>query len=157
MRFSTLLKAFEYSILNQGGVSITPEQLGLKVKNPNFPGTGSSTGLSGGFSSFLNQAQNGLVSGALPTAPTPPTPPADPANTVEQAKYQQELVAYNQKFQTYHLRTMQLMSQRFELMLQNVQRTQQQAQSSKAGTSLDQSNSGVGGILDTDDIASASV
>lgn len=157
MRFSTLLKAFEYSILNQGGVSITPEQLGLKVKNPNFPGTGSSTGLSGGFSSILNQAQNGLASGALPTAPTPPTPPADPTNATEQAKFQQELVTYNQNFQTYHLRTMQLMSQRFEMMLQNIQRTQQQAQTSKSATALDQSNSGVGGILDTDDVASASI
>jgi hypothetical protein len=142
MRFSTMLKGIQYSILTQAGIPIDPARLGLKLPQQTANAT------QGNFSTLLNPnvtAQNLQL-------PTPPTPPTDPANTTDQARYQQELQTYNQQFQAYHTRMMQLMNMRFLQLQQQMQQALRQNNTSSANRSstIERGSVGVGGILDSE-------
>lgn len=82
--------------------------------------------------------------------PTPPTPPSDTTDLNAQQAYHEALLRYNQQFQTYHTRIVQLFMQRFQQMQQTIT-TMQQTQSKNSVPSL-QSNlagsSNIGGILE---------
>lgn len=144
MSFSTLFKSVQFAILNQNGMPITPEQVGLKVKNPAFPYPNHPMGLGNSFASFLNPQHplTSMIPGGASPFPTPPTPPEDPSNPQQQSQYQQALSAYNQQFQTYQLQMMQMMYRQFTQMQQQMQRTPN-------NTGATQENLGVGGILDS--------
>jgi hypothetical protein len=81
--------------------------------NRSLPG-----GANGTFSNMLS-SMNGQAGGQL-TLPTPPTPPANASDPAAQEQYNQALLAYNQNFQRYHTQVLQLMSQRFAMMQQNL-------------------------------------
>jgi isopenicillin N synthase-like dioxygenase len=140
MSFGTIMKLFQYNILSQSGIAVTPQQLGLKPEQ-----VSAMAGLAGGnattsspFSQFL-----GTQNANLPTAPTAPE---DPADTAAQAKFNQEMVAYNQQMQAYNQRMMQMLLQQFNLMQQKIQSINTQ-QSNNQNRDLAFDRSGVGGIL----------
>ncbi|MBX2860203.1 MAG: hypothetical protein KTR14_03145 [Vampirovibrio sp.] len=143
MNFGLFAKSIGFSILQNSGIPVTPDQIGIKVTNPEA--------LNGGFGSFLSGNTNTQISGP----PTPPEPVTsdDPE---EQAKYNEALLAYNQQFQLYNQQMHQLLLQRIQqiqIAQQQALRQQQQAQSS---TDANNSNSstfstlGTGGIIGGD-------
>jgi hypothetical protein len=137
MKIGTVLKAIQYTVLQQAGVAVTPEQVGLKIKNP--------SALSGAFGKILGQSQAGAAGGlSLPTPPTPPDPASGDISEA-QSKYNQELVAYNQSMQAYHLQMMRMLSAQFNQM-QAISRSNANQQSSAAFAS---GTLGIGGIINT--------
>ncbi len=139
MKLNAIWKMVQYNLLTQAGIPVTPEQLGIK---PNA----STNGVNSPFSQILN-GQNGGVG----TMPTPPTPPTDLTDAAAVAKYNQDLLTYNQQFQQYQLRMMQVMNQRFLQMQQAIQQAaRNNASSSSSSSSLNRNERvGVGGILDS--------
>ncbi|WP_373531660.1 hypothetical protein [Vampirovibrio sp.] len=134
MSFGKAVKIFQLQILKQSGVNVTPQQLGLK-SDP--IADLQAQNLAGG--SFRN------VLGGL-TPPTPPTPPADLTDSAAQTQYQQDLLAYNNNFQSYNQRMMQLMLQQFQTMQQSL--VAMQRNNTNNSSTTDNSDTGaVGGIL----------
>jgi hypothetical protein len=141
MKFTQALKVFELNILRQSGIMVTPQQLGLKtdpIADLQAKNAQSS------FDGILGKMMGGVTS---LTPPTPPTPPADPNDAAAQAKYQQDVLAYQQSSQLYNQRLMQMMLQQ----LQGIQQAivaGQKAQSNSAATSSSDIPLGIGGILE---------
>jgi hypothetical protein len=140
MKLNAIWKMVQFNLLTQAGIPVTPEQLGIKPNAAN--------GTNSPFSQILN-GQNGGVG----SMPTPPTPPADMTDAAAVAKYNQDLLTYNQQFQQYQLRMMQMMNQRFMQMQQAIQQAARNnaSTSNRSGSSALNSNEriGVGGILDS--------
>ena len=136
MNFGKALKMVEFNLLQQSGIQVTPEQLGIKpgdMAANALGGLGSSTG---SFASVLG----GLK------MPTPPTPPADPANMAQQDKYNRELLAYNQQMFTQNQQFFrQMMMQMSQLQQASFRQNSQPTSASSIGSSF----SATGGILDS--------
>jgi hypothetical protein len=144
MKLNAIWKMVQYNLLTQAGINVTPEQLGIKPNAAN--------NASGGANSPFNRLLNGQ-NGGVGAMPTPPTPPADMTDAAAVAKYNQDLLTYNQQFQQYQLRMMQMMNQRFLQMQQAIQQAARNnaSSSNRSGSSSLNSNEriGVGGILDS--------
>ncbi|HEY9687504.1 MAG TPA: hypothetical protein V6C52_11055 [Coleofasciculaceae cyanobacterium] len=141
MDFTQALKVFELNILRQSGIMVTPQQLGLKtdpIADLQAKNAQSS------FDGILGKMMGGTT--AL-TPPTPPTPPADPNDAAAQAKYQQDVLAYQQSSQLYNQRLMQMMLQQLQGIQQAIA-AGQKAQSNSASTSSSDIPLGIGGILE---------
>lgn len=133
MSFGKAVKIFQLQILKQAGVNVTPQQLGLKSDPIADLQAQNATG------SFRN------VLGGL-TPPKPPVPPADLTDEAAQTQYQQDLLAYNNTFQSYNQRMMQMMMQQFQAMQQSLAAIQKNSNTSSSTT--ERSDTGaVGGIL----------
>lgn len=143
MNFSDTFKVFQINILRQAGITVSPEQIGLKSDPIADLQAKSSQNT---FSQLLGQmtgSGNGL------TVPTAPTPPEDPTDKQALLEYHQALTVYNNESQLYNQKYMQMMLNR---MMQFQQQMSMQAQqsntqnktstSSQSGVSL-----GIGGIL----------
>ncbi|MCE3235158.1 MAG: hypothetical protein K0Q50_1338 [Vampirovibrio sp.] len=144
MNFAKAFKVFELNLLRQAGVAVTPQQLGLK-SDPIADLQAKNT--TGAFSSLLGKMGSGSLQGFTP--PVPPTPPADATDAAAQAKYQQDLLAYQNNFQLYNQRFMQLMLNQIQSLQQAISANNQQNNSS-GNSSGDLTSSrpiGVGGIL----------
>lgn len=146
MNFAKAFKVFELNLLRQSGVAITPQQLGLKSDPIADLQAKNSTGA---FSSLLGKIGSGSLQGFTP--PVPPTPPADATDAAAQAKYQQDLLTYQNNFQVYNQRFMQLMLNQIQSLQQAISANSQQngnSSSGSGGTDLSSSRPiGVGGIL----------
>jgi len=130
MNFGKLAKIAEYNILTQSGIAVTPDQLGLKATDlsGSIPGISSITG---GTSSFNNVLSNMQM-------PTPPTPPADPTDAAAEAKYNQELLAYNQQIYTQNQQMMQqMMRQMSQMQFSSMQASNNSSSSSSTSNSVD--------------------
>jgi hypothetical protein len=133
MSFGKAVKIFQLQILKQAGINVTPQQLGLKsdpvadLQAQNYTG------------SFRN------VLGGL-TPPTPPLPPADLTDVAAQTQYQQDLLAYNNTFQSYNQRMMQMMLQQFQAMQQSLAAIQRNGNTASSDTASSDTGA-VGGIL----------
>jgi hypothetical protein len=135
MNFGLFIRAAGFSILQNSGIPVSPEQVGIKVKNPGaLSGTGP-------FSQFLSLNRQALQ------PPKAPVPPADSSDPAAQAKYNEELLAYNNQYQAYNHQLYQMMIRQFQQMQyqQQVQARQSQAAPISRDTDL-----GVGGILDSE-------
>lgn len=150
MNFSQSIKIFEFNLLRQSGVVVTPQQVGLKTDPFAALQARSASSL---FGNVLNNINGGNLtsSTALSTAMTPPilpTPPADPTNAAAQAKYQQALLTYQSNFQIYNQRFMQLMLNQMSNMQMSMQQSSAaQANNSSSSNSSSSDGLGVGGIL----------
>ena len=122
MDIGKVLKRFQYNILVQNGVAITPEQVGLKSEDFESPFSKYLKGITGDSSSTTNPL-------------TPPTPPEDPTDLEAQKLYNEQLLAYNQQMAAYHQRL-------FTLMMQQFQQSQRLALSQRQQTSSVSSASG---------------
>jgi len=145
MNFSKAFKVFELNMLRQSGITVTPQQVGLK-SDPIADLQAKNT--TGAFGSLLNQM--GLNTMQSLTPPVPPTPPGDPNDAAAQAKYQQALLSYQSSFQVYNQRFMQLMMQQMQAMQQSLSASQQKAASANGSSASSGSSDipiGVGGIL----------
>ncbi len=134
MNFGTAFKVFQMNLLRQAGVTVTPQQFGLKSDPIADLQAKNATG------SFSN------VLGGL-TPPTPPTPPADLTDSAAQTKYRQDLLTYNNNFQVYNQRVMQMMLSQFQSLQQSMAAIQKNNSSSATNSSDSTTASGVGGIL----------
>jgi hypothetical protein len=144
MNFSYALKVFELNVLRQSGVSVTPQQVGLKSDPIADMQMKSATS---GFSGILGNLTGMSTAQAL-TPPVPPTPPADPTDTAAQTKYQQDLLTYQSNFQVYNQRFMQMLLGQMQSLQQSINYGNQQSSSASSTSSSSGSSAGVGGILD---------
>lgn len=134
MNFGTAFKVFQLQLLKQSGMAVTPQQLGLKsdpiadLQSKNAVG------------SFGN------VLGGL-SVPVLPTPPADTTDAAAQAKYQADLLKYNNSFQAYNQRLMMMLLNQMQAMQQTMASLQKNSSASSANNSTSDSVSSVGGIL----------
>ena len=136
MDFGKAFKIFQFNILQQSGIAVTPEQFGLKPDA--IPGFGGNN-----FSNVLGQ-----LSGKAPTAPTPPE---DPSDLEAQAEFNKEMVAYNQKLYAQNQQFLrQIMFQMSQLQRAAQLQSQQSQQSTGPQFERFGSSSGVGGILEGD-------
>jgi hypothetical protein len=141
MNFSKAFKVFQLNILRQSGIAVTPQQLGLKSDPIADLQAKNATG---GFGNILSNL--GGAKGLTP--PVPPTPPANATDPAAQAKYQQELLAYQNNFQIYNQRFMQLMLSQIQALQQSIRSSTQNNGNSANGSNLTSSRPiGVGGIL----------
>jgi hypothetical protein len=108
MNWGQIVKIAGFGLLQQAGVPVTPEQLGLKSASmPSY--------LNNSFSNVLNNnSTNGL------TLPTPPTAPDDPTDLTAQKAFNEALVAYNQQIQAYNQRLYTTMLMQFQQMQRQV-------------------------------------
>lgn len=151
MKFSTAFKVFELNVLRQTGVNVTPQQLGLKsdpiadLQAKNASGT---------FGNVLNQLGNGINTGGLGLIkpPVPPTPPADVTDTAAQTKYQNDLLAYQNSFQVYNQRFLQLFLNQFQSLQQSIATMSQQKSGSSDTSTASEKPIGIGGILSSTDL-----
>lgn len=122
MNFGKMLKVFQYNILLQSGVPITPEQAGLKPGDLPTP-----------FSNYLNNVSGGGYGtiGTAGTIPTAPATPEDPTDINAQKQFNEALVSYNQQMAAYNQRLFTLMMQQF----QRLQYQQRQVGSSGSSSS----------------------
>lgn len=136
MNFGTAFKVFQLQVLKQSGMAVTPQQLGLKSDPVADLQAKNATG------SFGN------VLGGL-SLPVPPTPPADVADTAAQAKYQADLLKYNNSFQAYNQRLMMMLLNQMQAMQQTMASIQKNSRNNSSGadTGLSETVSSVGGIL----------
>jgi hypothetical protein len=144
--FNKAIKLLQLGILQDAGVAVTPEQLGLKLSK----GTTATTGANP-FASYLQGINGGL--GSTSTAnglnnplsmPVAPKPPDDPTDVKAQNLYQQQLATYNAKLMQVFL--MRLTQQQQAQLTANRQASN--AKSSSPGTTFDNpSTLGVGGIF----------
>ncbi len=124
MKIGHLFKVFQYNLLRQGGVAVTPEQLGLKT-DPYAGTVGNSP-----FSQILQNQQNML-------GMTLPMPPVAPTEVGEgQGRFNQEMIAYNQRLHAYNQRMMQIM-------MMQISQLQREAVSARQPETVQ----GAGGIL----------
>jgi hypothetical protein len=147
MSFGKSLKIFQYNLLRQAGVNVTPQQVGLKTDPFAAIQAKSASSL---FGNVLGQVSaNGYGTGM--SVPVPPTPPADPADAAAQAKYQQELLTYQSNFQLYNQRFMQLLLNQMSNMQISMQRAAFQNGNTAPSNGSDSSSSGnefgIGSIL----------
>lgn len=142
MSFSTSLKVFQLNILRQAGITIRPEQVGLKSDPVADLQAKNSTS---GFNQLLNQISFGQNGNGL-TAPVPPVPPTDLSNQADVAQYQQDVLAYQNNFQVYHQGMLQVMMRQFQLLQQSVVNANKQTTSTSDNNS-DTVELGIGGIL----------
>ncbi len=144
MNFSKAFKVFELNMLRQSGITVTPQQVGLK-SDPIADLQAKNT--TGAFGNLLNQMGVNTMQSLTP--PVPPTPPSDPNDAAAQTKYQQALLTYQSNFQVYNQRFMQLMMQQMQAMQQSFSANQQKASASGSSGSSGSSDIpiGVGGIL----------
>lgn len=131
MNFGKAFKVFQLQILKSSGMAVTPQQFGLK-SDPVADLQAKTT------TSSFSKVLGGL------NPPAPPTPPSDPADSAAQAKYQQELLVYNNNFQLYNQRVMQLMLNQFQAMQQSLATVQKNA--SDSGAKSDDSAGSVSAI-----------
>jgi hypothetical protein len=110
MNWGQIVKIAGFGLLQQAGVPVTPEQLGLKSSS--LP-----TYLNSNFSNVLS-ANNSSTSGL--TLPTPPTAPEDPTDITAQKSFNEALVAYNQQIQAYNQRLYTAMLMQFQQMQRQV-------------------------------------
>lgn len=145
MQFLQAVKVFEMNVLRQSGITITPDQLGLK-SDPIADLQAKNAATASPFSSLL-----GTLTGNSTTAsalPTPPTPPTDLEDKAAMLKYQQDLLSYNQNYQLYNQRMMQALLQQFQsLQQQQAAATKSASSSSSSSSSSDSASLGMGGIL----------
>ncbi len=135
MNFGKAVKVFQLQILKNAGVQVTPQQFGLK-----------SDPIADLQASRVNTSFSNVLGGL--SVPTPPTPPTDLTDTAAQAKYQQDLLAYNNNFQLYNQRMMQMMMSQFQTMQQSLVAMQQNnSNNASASSASSDSATGVGGIL----------
>lgn len=146
MNFTEAFKVFELNILRQSGVTVTPQQLGLKSDPIADLQAKSALSQNGSFGNILGKLGANSLQGLTP--PTPPTPPADPTDTAAQAKYQQDLLTYQNSFQVYNQHFMQLMLMQFQQLQQSIAAGQQQQNKS----SSPEAGIGTGGILTGSDV-----
>lgn len=151
MSFGKSLKIFQYNLLRQSGVMVTPQQVGLKTDPFAAIQAKSASSM---FGNVLGQVGANGYGGAYSTGmsvPVPPTPPADPADAAAQAKYQQDLLTYQSNFQLYNQRFMQLLLNQMSNMQMAMQRASFQGGNTAASSSGDSSSSanefGIGSIL----------
>jgi hypothetical protein len=151
MNIGTFAKAIEFSILRDSGVTVSPDQIGLKVKNPELLGTSFLSVLqqTGAFGKIPNTSTATTAYGT-PVLPTPPTPPSANASADVQAKYNQDSQTYNQQMQTYNMHMYQMMLSQFNRMQQQMSYAQfQQSQASNNNSASSSSaDTGIGGILE---------
>jgi hypothetical protein len=141
MNFLQAVKVFELNVLRQSGVTITPDQVGLKsdpiadlqAKNANTTFSGLLNGLTG-------------TTGTL-TLPTPPTPPTNLDDKTALLKYQNELLAYNQSSQLYNQRMMQALLTQMQTIQKQALSARSTSGSSSDSSSVSSSTLGVGGII----------
>lgn len=147
MDFSQAFKVFQLNILRQAGITVTPDQLGLK-SDPiaDLQAKNSESA----FDNILSKMTGGALGGLKP--PTPPTPPADATDAAAQAEYQQALVTWQQNSQIYNQRLMQMMVQQMQAIQQSIVASQRRQQDSGSSSSLSGTGLGIGGILSGDDI-----
>lgn len=131
--FSNIWKQVQYDMMTQAGIPVTPQQLGLKV-----PAAANGSG----FSQYLSGQ-------SMPTLPTPPTPPTDYTDQAAVQKYNQDLLTYNQSFQSYQVRMMQMMNMRFNQLQQSIVQANRNTGGTSRSSSASNQPSGVGGILDS--------
>jgi cell division septum initiation protein DivIVA len=143
MNLTKAIKVFELNILRQSGITLTPQQVGLKSDPIADLQAQNATS---NFSKILGN----LGGGTSLTLPTVPTPPSDSTDTAAQAKYQQQLLTYNQQMQLYNQRYMQLMLNQLQSIQQSISSNSQSSSSSSASQSASTSSEalGIGGILD---------
>lgn len=136
MNFGTAFKVFQLQLLKQSGMAVTPQQLGLKSDPVADLQAKNATG------SFGN------VLGGL-SLPVLPTPPADVTDVAAQAKYQADLLKYNNSFQAYNQRLMMMLLNQMQAMQQTMASMQKNSKSSSSGAASGVSDtvSSVGGIL----------
>ncbi|MBY0449580.1 MAG: hypothetical protein K2X01_03010 [Cyanobacteria bacterium] len=147
MSLGNYIKALQYSLLQQGGINVSPEQLGLKIKNPlafqqaamgDFSGILRGVGANGNSSSLfgnlggINLSQS--ISALSNSAASSSTGTTD-TNTYWQIR----------NFQALQAISMQLR----QLQQQNVQ-AQQEARKNNASNSSSSGLAGVGGVLSGD-------
>jgi hypothetical protein len=152
MNLNESFKVFELNLLRQSGVMVTPQQVGLKSDPIAALQAKNATGMFGNVLNQLNGGSNLASNTALSTAmtpPVPPTPPADPANAAAQAKYQQELLAYQSNFQIYNQRFMQLLLNQMSNIQMSIRASAAQANNNANNNNSSSSSSdlGIGGIL----------
>lgn len=143
MSFGKSFKIFQLNVLRQLGVQVTPQQVGLKsdpiadlqAKNA-----------AGSFSSILGLANNSAAGMNGLTVPQPPTPPTDTTDQAAMLKYQQDLLTYNQSYQLYNQRFMQMLLGQFQSMQQTILTSVKNNTASSNSTSSD-ATVGTGGIL----------
>jgi hypothetical protein len=142
MDFSQAFKVFELNLLRQIGVTVTPQQVGLKsdpiadLKAKNATSA---------FGTILGNL-TGTNTTASASPPQPPTPPTDTTDQAAMLKYQQDLLTYNQSYQLYNQQFMRLLLTQ----LQSVQQSVIASQNNTANANSSSSNSPIatGGILD---------
>lgn len=136
MNFGTAFKVFQLQLLKQSGMTVTPQQLGLKSDPVADLQAKNATG------SFGN------VLGGL-SLPVLPTPPADVTDAAAQAKYQADLLKYNNSFQAYNQRLMMMLLNQMQAMQQTMASIQKNSKSSSSGAAggVSDTVSSVGGIL----------
>lgn len=138
MNFGYALKVFQYNILRQSGISVTPQQVGLKsdpfAQYQQIPGMSSFNGV---MQSLGGQTNTPALS--------PPTPPTDMTNMEAVTQYNQELLAYQRSTQAHNQQMMQLLLSRINAMQQSINLSNQQRKSSSLSDNT--GSLGVGGIL----------
>jgi hypothetical protein len=144
MSFGKSLKIFQYNLLRQSGVMVTPQQVGLKTDPFAAIQAKNASSL---FGNVLGQV--GGVNATGMSVPVPPTPPTDLTDTAAQAKYQQELLTYQSNFQLYNQRFMQLLLNQMSNMQIAMQRAaSQNSNASSSGSSASSGNEfGIGSII----------
>lgn len=151
MNFSYAFKVFELNVLRQVGVSVTPQQVGLK-SDPiaDLQAKNATSGFSNILGNLGNLGNISATNAAGLTPPVPPTPPADPTDAAAQAKYQQALLTYQNNFQVFNQRFMQLMLGQIQSLQRSINLSNQQTSSANANNtgSSNSTPAGVGGILD---------
>jgi hypothetical protein len=151
MNFSTAFKVFELNVLRQVGVSVTPQQVGLK-SDPiaDLQAKNATSGFSNILGNLSNLGNTAATSATGLTPPVPPTPPADPTDAAAQTKYQQDLLTYQNNFQIFNQRFMQLMLGQIQALQQSINLSNQQSSTNTKNSGGDSSSVpvGVGGILD---------
>jgi hypothetical protein len=138
--FGKAVKLLQLGILQDAGVAVSPEQLGLKLSK----GTTATTGANP-FASYLQGINGGnLANGNNPLSmPAAPKPPDNPDDVKAQNLYQQQLATYNAKLMQVFL--MRLTQQQQAQLTANRQAS---AKSTSTGSSFDNpSTLGVGGIF----------
>ena len=125
MNWGQIVKIAGFGLLQQAGVPVTPEQLGLKSSS--LP-----TYLNRNFSNVLSANNNG-TSGL--TLPTPPTAPDDPTDITAQKAFNEALVAYNQQIQAYNQRLYTTMLMQFQQMQRQVLLSNRTASQSTSASS----------------------
>lgn len=129
MNIGLMWKRFQFTIMQQAGIPVTPEKVGLKAED--IPGFQSVLGNVAGANGVGAQA-----GGQGLQVPQPPTPPADPTDLKAQQKFNEEMVAYNQQLFAYNQRMFQLM----------MQQAQHQNLQNRGISSISRGSSSIGGL-----------
>ncbi len=116
MNFGKTLKIVQFNILKQAGISVTPQQVGLKedpfakYQNTNSP-----------FSALLGNLTGNTSTGNALSIPQAPTPPTDTSDPLAQAEFNQAMVAYNQQLYAHNQSIMQQIIFQIQSLQQQIQ------------------------------------